>query len=132
MKFVGEDHPIVTLEVVAAYLEGLAINGEPVTYSDLLEYFGLPRISKRYLWNLSPMKDIFLALDSADAKAGRPLRATMVVRKDTRIPGNGYFRSLCGYREILIPESTLEKRELHKGELGRLAGYYRTKGVELG
>jgi len=118
--------PSISQQEVAKYLVMLVCDGKaPVTYSDLLEQFGHPPISQRCLWHQSPMKGIFSLLDKADISEGRPLRTTMVIRKDTKLPGNGYFRTLAGCQAISIPRSKPERLELHEAEMARLVALYR-------
>lgn len=123
----------VSEQSVAARLEGLAKESPPVTYSDFLEYFGLPRVVNRRTWSDSAVSKYFPEIDAADKRANRPLRTSMVVRKKGEkktFPGNGYYKSLCEYREISLPITAPEKREVHKAELDRLFDYYRVDAVE--
>lgn len=118
-----------TTESVANYLANLARNRKTITYSDLLLAFDLPPITQNYRWRQSPMPKAFGLLDAYDIHNRLPLRTSVVVQKSkvktkSPVPGNGYFKTLCHYRETPLPQSIDEKRKAHNEELVRLHRAY--------
>jgi hypothetical protein len=86
------------LSKLATYLESKAKAKRTVFYSQLVEEFGLPPIDGA--WTGHPLERAFDALDQEDAKVGRPFRTSVVVAKESGMPGDGYFKSLAALRNI--------------------------------
>jgi hypothetical protein len=119
----------VCAKSVGDHLENLARKRKTITYSDLLEAFDLPPVTQDYMWGQSPMPKVFGELDRHDSDNNLPLRTSVVVLKTnlkikSSVPGNGYFKTLCNYRETLLPQSINEKRKAHCEELTRLHKAY--------
>jgi hypothetical protein len=58
----------------------------------------------------------------AEHKAGRPLLSAVVIRKQTKIPGDGFYK-VCRY--LRSPGSKLPKKQCAALELGRVWEYWR-------
>lgn len=97
---------------LAAYLERMARARRTVFYSQLVERFGLPPLDGNWLGH--PLCDAFGILDRQDAEAHRPFRTSMVIAKETNMPGDGYFKSLTLYKGIVV-----------SGEMQRLEAFSR-------
>jgi len=82
----------VDLGKLASFLEGRANGDGPITYGELTRQLGLPPPDGA--WEAHPLAAAFDALDREDAAADRPFRTSMVVAKETGLPGNGFFKSL--------------------------------------
>jgi hypothetical protein len=113
----------VTLPVLANYLQGKATAGRPVHYIDVTEHFHLPRPD--VTWRRHILCGMFAQLDQEDANANRPFRTAIVTRKDTNVPGKGFFVSLFNLRQIPIPETLPTKKGVHQNEMDALVQYYR-------
>ncbi len=114
-------------KTVGDRLENLARKRKTITYSGLLEAFGLPPVTHHYRWRRSPMPKIFGELDRQDIDNNLPLRTSVVVLKGQRkdpVPSDKYFIILCSYRKTQLPQSINEKRKAHCEELTRLHQAY--------
>lgn len=110
------------------YLEQHAKNGTVIWYTELYDHFNIPKEALREPG--SPIILLLARLVSEDRRAGRPLRASVVVAKEKDrdksklIPADSYFKALCKTRNIPMPRGKVEKREMHAIELAALRKYY--------
>lgn len=110
------------------YLEQHAKNGTVVWYTELYDHFHIPKEVQRQSDNPIPL--LLAKLVQEDRKAGRPLRASVVVAKEKDrdksklIPKDSYFEALCRIRYISMPHGKVEKRQVHATELAALRKYY--------
>jgi hypothetical protein len=95
-----------------------------MTYGDLLEVFNdLPDFTGA--WSSHPLCDMFGELDIEDASLGRPFRTAVVVSKDDRVPGGGFFKMYVQYRDPNARiRSDLDRIEVHQRELRAVAAHY--------
>ena len=80
------------LDELARYLEEKAKTKRTVYYSELVSRFRLPPLDGA--WMGHPLQRAFDTLDREDAEAHRPFRTSLVIAKETYMPGDGYFKSL--------------------------------------
>ena len=66
----------------------VAKSGAFVTYSDIAP---LGSLNMDFLPDRNKMGDILDGISVAEHKAGRPLLAAVVIRKDKNMPGTGFF-----------------------------------------
>lgn len=88
-----EPNPEVT-EAIGRFLEQRALlsAGQAlVFYGDIVAMFGLPTLDGA--WLSHPLCGIFGVLDLEDHRLNRPLRTALVVNRETRMPGNGFFET---------------------------------------
>ena len=86
------------LNQLAAYLENKAKSQQTVFYSEVVSHFGLPSLDGA--WNNHPLSKAFHVLDQQDANAKRPFRTSVVIGKESNIPGPGYFTSLASLKSV--------------------------------
>lgn len=111
------------LSELVAYLEELARrNATPVTYSDVVRKFRLPKLTEA--WTSHPLARVFENLDAEDHEARRPFRTTLVVQAARPgIPGDGYYHSLSQRRGIKAT-SRSARLKAHRNELKALYEYW--------
>lgn len=95
------------LDELAAYLESKAKSKRTVFYSDLVTHFALPPLDDA--WIDHPLARAFAVLDQQDADAKRPFRTSVVIAKETNMPGSGYFKSLSALKGV---RTNTEKQRL--------------------
>ena len=83
-------------------------------YSVLVSDFGLPPLHGT--WAGHPLERAFDALDEEDARAGRPFRTSVVFNKETKMPGDGYFKSIFRLKGISA-KSDMQRLEVFSEEL---------------
>jgi len=101
--------PANTNEDIALFLEDLARRKGTTTYGELARRFGFPPMEGT--WAAHPLSQAFEHLDRQDAAASRPLRTSVVIRKDRNLPGDGYFESLARIKTNGIPAKTDKAKE---------------------
>ena len=101
---------IASAEDIGRFLEDLARRKATTTYGHVVERFGLPPMEGA--WAAHPLSAAFEYLDRQDAAASRPFRTAVVVRKDSNVPGNGFFESIARLKENGgVPASTDRAKE---------------------
>jgi len=119
-----------SFEVVGKFLEHeLMEKGHDAVMfnSDLIIQFPeLPPFTGN--WKSHPLCWIFDELDREDAALDRPLRTAIVVSKEKRIPGGGFFEA---YEQYLNPgaqiRNEMAKLEIHQGQLKALVSHWNTQ-----
>lgn len=101
-------------QLIAAHLERAAKQQKTVFYGDLTAHFGLPPLDGA--WSSHPLAAVFGVLDQEDAIAKRPFRTAVVVRREDRVPGDGFFQALELLRGIKARNSD-KKLEVFIAEL---------------
>jgi hypothetical protein len=95
-----------------------------MTYGELLEVFtDLPEFNGA--WLSHPLCDMFYELDVEDAAQGRPFRTALVVSKDERLPGAGFFKMYSTHRNPRARLRTdMDRLTVHQQELQAVASHY--------
>ena len=73
-------------------------------YGDLITHFGLSELNG--IWRSHPLCQIFADLDHEDAQANRPFRTSVVIGRQTNMPGDGFFETLQQLKQINDPVNT--------------------------
>lgn len=90
--------PLPSPQQVGSFLEQNALNNRTVHYSDLVNHFSLPPLDGA--WSSHPLSQIFEVLDQQDANQNRPFRTSVVIAKETSMPGSGFFEALDRLKNI--------------------------------
>jgi hypothetical protein len=110
-----------TIKDVGQFLEQQAKLGTPITYTDVIRKFpDLPPLGPH--WKSHPLCSIFGELDEEDHLKGRPFRTALVYAKETTRPGDGFFLTIEGLRNITIDKS--EQDKVWTDELNAVITYY--------
>lgn len=110
----------LTYEQLAECLERKARVRRTVTYNDLAEELGLPRVGN--LFANYPLNAFFEQIDAVDSLEKQPFRTALVVQKVSGRPGDGFFTSLSQLREVTIPSQ--DEEQVWKSEIDQLFSYY--------
>jgi hypothetical protein len=110
------------MKEIADFLEAKAKTDEFVYYSDLAARFGLPPMNGA--WSAHPLCDIFGQLDQYDEANKRPYRTSLVIGKETNMPGQGFFDTLNRLRGIDLPKNEDQKYKVWLNEVSQLRLYY--------
>ena len=89
------------LASIALHLENIARNHRVVTYTEIVNQFGLPSLDGA--WAAHPLSHIFEIMDKEDAIANRPFRTSVVITARGNGPGAGYFEALERLKKIPDP-----------------------------
>ncbi len=101
-------------------LKEVAAKGEIIGYKELAEATGLGWPKSRFT-----LPGILGRINEEEVRChGRPLLAAVVVRKDTGLPGPGFFT--CA-EALGLWGSGGDKAAFHKAELGRVHNYWRSQ-----
>lgn len=95
-----------------------------MTYGELVaEFDDLPELGP--VWSAHPLCDRFGELDVEDAAFNRPFRTAIVVNRDDRLPGPGFFKMYVTYRNPKARcRSDADRIAVHLRELGEVARHY--------
>ncbi len=94
-----------------------------IYYGDLAAQLSLPPITDA--WFTHPLCNIFEQMDVEDANLGRPLRTVLVISRERKMPGEGFFKTyLQLHPHVRPPKTDLEKMKLYIDELNRVSSYY--------
>lgn len=89
-------------------------------YNQVASLHGLPRVGNN--WVNHPLMRVFEVLDREDASSGRALRTAIVVREDTKKPGDGFYLSLSIRRKIRVVTEA-EKEGAYRRERAQAIAY---------
>jgi hypothetical protein len=117
----------LTYEKISEYLGTMAAKKELVCYTEMYHYFQIPK--HKQTSDENPIPRFLGRMMRDDAKANRPLLASIVVAKRVNVdkskllPSQTYFSALGEVRQIPIPKGR-EKRLRYKAELKAVFAYY--------
>lgn len=108
---------------IGKYLESVlkAKHKNTVNYSELTNKFNLPEFDG--IWPAHPLCQIFEVIDQQDAIAQRPFRTSVVIGKNTNMPGPGFFEALHRLKRIPTPSKKEMREALWIKELNAAYAY---------
>lgn len=89
-RFPNQEILIMNLEILANYLEILAIKRATCSYVWCAHDCGMD-VPKPATWKSSVFGILIAAITDEDARLNRPLRSSVLVRAKEQTPGRGYF-----------------------------------------
>src|SRR5437763_8153561 len=72
---------------------GSAETNAPIFYNDLASTLGFPPVDQ--FWTSHPLCRIFDDLDRDDVAHRRPIRTALVVSKERKLAGEGFYKTLA-------------------------------------
>lgn len=111
----------VRSEITAAEIRGavkalLHVLKRPPTYMEVARPLGMFSGGKELAVGLGRIMD-------QDAEAGRPLLCSGVVRRDTGLPGDGYFEHAANQHGMAIPSGPDGRLEFWARQIGQVAPF---------
>ena len=108
------------IDKLARYLEERARKGQPVYYGEVASHFGITE--DLHPWINNPLCQAFGILDREDADKKRPFRTSMVIAKETNMPGQGFFTALHELRGI-VANNEMKRLEVFTEEINAAMAY---------
>ena len=105
---------------LARYLEERARMGKTVYYGEVAKHFGITE--DLHPWQANPLCSAFGKLDEEDADKKRPFRTSMVIAKETNMPGQGFFTALHELRGIFT-NNEMKRLEVFTKEINAAMAY---------
>ncbi len=96
---------MATVEEIGLFLIEKAEMEQFIFYLDVCKHFKLS--VDLFPWRLHPLCDLFGSLDEQDARAGRPFRTALVISREHKRPGPGFYAALSK----LTGRATLKGKE---------------------
>lgn len=115
------------IDALRSLLEDMAKEEKVISYQDLSSQYGLPA-----KWTMKHrLASMVTQITEQDIADNRPLLCSVIVKSkkplEKSVPGKGYFKLLCKYRDIPIPTKLGEKQVVHQKELDRLRAAIKAK-----
>ena len=108
------------IDKLARYLEERAIEKRPVYYGEVVNHFGITE--DLHPWQANPLCQAFGILDRDDAVNKRPFRTSMVIARETNMPGQGFFTALHELRGI-VANNEMKRLEVFTKEINAAMAY---------